>query len=405
MRCALLNDWGGQPLPLNASRWLDGTARPALCCACAARWPRSRRPARTWAASASDAAQAAPTGQALRDQRRCLVRAHARGGATLWRLSVPQTAPVLALAGDAADRMAWRQRWYCAPRRRRRRSCARPPRAAGGHATLFCRRPSGQRGSARFDAAEPAARAHPPRAEARVRPARHLQSRPALSRTLTTTARMQTELAPEFQGTADGHEAEAILRKCVHCGFCTATCPTYQLLGDELDGPRGRIYLIKQVLEGEAPTRSDAAAPGPLPDLPQLREHLPARRAVRPPGRHRPQDRRRARCRAPRRRSALRWALKEGLTSPLFAPAMKLGQSVRGLLPAALKAKVPAPAGARARLAHAHARAQGAAAGRLRAAVDGAQHQQRHRARARRRRHPDAGRRRAPAAAARSSST
>src|SRR5215211_3880958 len=68
-------------------------------------------------------------------------------------------------------------------------------------------------------------------------------------------AEMQTDLAPEFQGTADGKEAEAILRKCVHCGFCTATCPTYQLLGDELDGPRGRIYLIKQVLEGEAPTR------------------------------------------------------------------------------------------------------------------------------------------------------
>ena len=49
------------------------------------------------------------------------------------------------------------------------------------------------------------------------------------------------------------HAAEAILRKCVHCGFCTATCPTYQLLGDELDGPRGRIYLIKQVLEGATP--------------------------------------------------------------------------------------------------------------------------------------------------------
>ncbi len=67
---------------------------------------------------------------------------------------------------------------------------------------------------------------------------------------------MQTHLAPEFQGTREGAEAEAILRKCVHCGFCTATCPTYQLLGDELDGPRGRIYLIKQVLEGKAPTRS-----------------------------------------------------------------------------------------------------------------------------------------------------
>src|SRR5450631_3627025 len=61
---------------------------------------------------------------------------------------------------------------------------------------------------------------------------------------------MQTHLSPEFEGTAEGEEAQAILRKCVHCGFCNATCPTYQLLGDELDGPRGRIYLIKQVLEG-----------------------------------------------------------------------------------------------------------------------------------------------------------
>ena len=67
---------------------------------------------------------------------------------------------------------------------------------------------------------------------------------------------MQTHLAPQFKGTPEGDAAEAILRKCVHCGFFTATCPTYQLLGDELDGPRGRIYLIKQVLEGKAPTRS-----------------------------------------------------------------------------------------------------------------------------------------------------
>jgi glycolate oxidase iron-sulfur subunit len=66
---------------------------------------------------------------------------------------------------------------------------------------------------------------------------------------------MQTNLADFIKGTADGDEAEAILRACVHCGFCTATCPTYQLLGDELDGPRGRIYLIKQVLEGGEPTR------------------------------------------------------------------------------------------------------------------------------------------------------
>ncbi|HET9045782.1 MAG TPA: glycolate oxidase subunit GlcF [Casimicrobiaceae bacterium] len=65
---------------------------------------------------------------------------------------------------------------------------------------------------------------------------------------------METALAPFIRDTPEGKEADAILRACVHCGFCTATCPTYQLLGDELDGPRGRIYLIKQVLEGAAVT-------------------------------------------------------------------------------------------------------------------------------------------------------
>lgn len=66
---------------------------------------------------------------------------------------------------------------------------------------------------------------------------------------------METAIAERFRDTPAGREANAILRTCVHCGFCTATCPTYQLLGDELDGPRGRIYLIKQVLEGQTPTR------------------------------------------------------------------------------------------------------------------------------------------------------
>lgn len=166
---------------------------------------------------------------------------------------------------------------------------------------------------------------------------------------------MQTELAPEFQGTPEGREAEAILRKCVHCGFCTATCPTYQLLGDELDGPRGRIYLIKQVLEGKAPTRStqlhldrcltcrncETTCPsgvqyGHLVDIGRkiVDEKVPR----------------------PAFESAVRWTLKEALPSPLFAPAMKLGQSVRGLLPAKLKAKVPAPQPAGAWPARAHAR-------------------------------------------------
>ena len=65
---------------------------------------------------------------------------------------------------------------------------------------------------------------------------------------------METHLADFIKDTPHGREAESILRACVHCGFCTATCPTYQLLGDELDGPRGRIYLMKQMLEGEPVT-------------------------------------------------------------------------------------------------------------------------------------------------------
>ena len=65
---------------------------------------------------------------------------------------------------------------------------------------------------------------------------------------------MQTQLADWIRDTPEGAEADAILRKCVHCGFCLATCPTYNLLGDELDSPRGRIDLMKQMLEGQPVT-------------------------------------------------------------------------------------------------------------------------------------------------------
>ena len=158
---------------------------------------------------------------------------------------------------------------------------------------------------------------------------------------------MQTQLSPEFLDTPDGTQAEAILRKCVHCGFCTATCPTYQLLGDELDGPRGRIYLMKQVLEGGAVTRSpqqhldrcltcrncESTCPsgvqyGHLIDI------------VRPIVE--------AKVERPARERAVRWLLKEGLTSVAFEPAMRLGRLVRPLLPAALAHKIPLPAPAQA---------------------------------------------------------
>ena len=151
---------------------------------------------------------------------------------------------------------------------------------------------------------------------------------------------MHTELSPEHAGTADGEAARALLQKCVHCGFCTATCPTYQLLGDELDGPRGRIYQIKNLLEGEAPTRelqthldrclTCRSCESTCPSGVQYGELAEiGRRLV---------D---ARVERPATERLVRWALKEGLTSPLFAPALQLGQVVRPLLPEALQAKVP----------------------------------------------------------------
>jgi glycolate oxidase iron-sulfur subunit len=151
---------------------------------------------------------------------------------------------------------------------------------------------------------------------------------------------MQTKLSAEFEGTADGTEAEAILRKCVHCGFCNATCPTYQLLGDELDGPRGRIYLIKEMLEGREVTEHtqlhldrcltcrncETTCPSGVQygHLVEIGRHLVEQRVQRPV-----------------RARAGRWILKEGLTSPLFAAAMKIGRKLRPLLPESLRAKVP----------------------------------------------------------------
>ncbi|HZF78536.1 MAG TPA: 4Fe-4S dicluster domain-containing protein, partial [Rubrivivax sp.] len=149
---------------------------------------------------------------------------------------------------------------------------------------------------------------------------------------------MQTQLAPEFKNTPDGDEAEAILRKCVHCGFCTATCPTYQLLGDELDGPRGRIYLIKQMLEGAPVTRSTQLHLDRCLTCRNCESTCPSGvqygRLVEI-GRHAVEER----VERPAAERAQRWMLKEGLTSQAFAPAMKMGQLVRPFLPAALKGK------------------------------------------------------------------
>lgn len=153
---------------------------------------------------------------------------------------------------------------------------------------------------------------------------------------------METRLADFIKDTSEGREADAILRACVHCGFCTATCPTYQLLGDELDGPRGRIYLIKQMLEGASVTAStqlhldrcltcrscETTCPsgvryGRLVDI--------GRRVV---------EQKVERGAAER---ATRWLLRKGLAHRgVFGAALFAGRLARPLLPHALAAKVPA---------------------------------------------------------------
>lgn len=152
---------------------------------------------------------------------------------------------------------------------------------------------------------------------------------------------MQTKLIAKFQQSAQGQEAESILRSCVHCGFCTATCPTYQELHDERDGPRGRIYLIKQILEGAEITEKtqthldrclscrscETTCPsgvkyGRLVDIGRslVEEAVPR----------------------PAKDRLMRWSLRKVLPhTHLFGPLLKVGQAVRPLTTGALKAKIP----------------------------------------------------------------
>ncbi|UVJ42045.1 glycolate oxidase subunit GlcF [Pseudomonas sp. LS1212] len=152
---------------------------------------------------------------------------------------------------------------------------------------------------------------------------------------------MKTNLSEQAKLLPRAEEAESILRSCVHCGFCTATCPTYQLLGDELDSPRGRIYLIKQVLEGQAITAKTQMhldrcltcrnCETTCPSGVQYHNLLDIGRAV-------------VEEKVPR--SFGQRALREGLRAvvprpTLFKVLTKTGQAFRPLLPAALQAKLP----------------------------------------------------------------
>ncbi len=153
---------------------------------------------------------------------------------------------------------------------------------------------------------------------------------------------MQTALSRELLQTRAGQEADEILRNCVHCGFCNATCPTYQLTGDELDGPRGRIYLIKQVLEGKPPGEKTRlhldrcltcrACETTCPSGVDYHRLLDTGRALTAQALPRPIHQR-----------LLRLALRKVMTQPLlFTPLLRSGQWLRPLLPAALRARIPA---------------------------------------------------------------
>jgi glycolate oxidase iron-sulfur subunit len=151
---------------------------------------------------------------------------------------------------------------------------------------------------------------------------------------------VQTALADFIRETPAGREADAILRSCVHCGFCTATCPTYQLLGDEQDGPRGRIYLIKQALEGSAVTAKTRLHLDRCLTCRSCETTCPS--GVRY-GRLLEIGRRVVDERAPRPLAARaqRWLIREGLLArPLFSGAMAVSRFVRPLLPGGLRRKI-----------------------------------------------------------------
>lgn len=152
---------------------------------------------------------------------------------------------------------------------------------------------------------------------------------------------MQTTLSEKAKQLSRAEEAESILRSCVHCGFCNATCPTYQLLGDELDGPRGRIYLIKQVLEGNEVTEktqlhldrclSCRNCESTCPSGVDYHNLLDIGRAVVDQAVPRPLNQR-----------LLRTGLRAVVpNAALFKTLIQLGRAFRPLMPSALKAKLP----------------------------------------------------------------
>lgn len=152
---------------------------------------------------------------------------------------------------------------------------------------------------------------------------------------------MQTSILDTIRATAEGQEADKIIRTCVHCGFCLATCPTYLVLGTELDSPRGRIYLMKKVMEGEQPTTKtqlhldrcltclncETTCPSGVKygHLVDIGREMVARQVPRP---------------------FPEWLMRRGLRAVLpyhgrFTALLRLGQAVRPLAPATLRRSIP----------------------------------------------------------------
>ena len=167
---------------------------------------------------------------------------------------------------------------------------------------------------------------------------------------------MQTNLIESYKNTADGLEAESILRACVHCGFCTATCPTYQLLGNELDSPRGRIYLIKEMLEGAAVTDKTMlhldrcltcrSCETTCPSGVQYGRLVDIGRAI-------AEEKTRRGITQKVQRGLLRLVLPRPL---IFNSALALGRLLRPLLPGGLAKKIPVAQHTKARPTARHAR-------------------------------------------------
>jgi ferredoxin len=236
-----LNKWGGQPLPIAASAWHDGFLHVRLSGAtaavCAAR--------DNLGGEVVDASHAQQLWMALREQTHAFFSPANDAGRALWRIAVPTVCKPLDLPGAQLVEWGGGQRWWLAPddsaaSADRVRAARRPP-AATPRCSAMATSPwaCSRRCHRRWPRSTSGSRTPSILPASSIRSACTTDSESAGNPIATrdhSDPTMQTTLADFLRNTPEGEEAKSIVGKCVHCGFCTATCPTYQLLGDELDG-------------------------------------------------------------------------------------------------------------------------------------------------------------------------